>query len=185
MGTGTTTTLSRKSFTSITKPEDHWSCITDLSAEDMLISAVIEEKKFKHSPWTGADNPLGPKFWCQQEGLITLVICCKFKKNLWLYTSFNDLINVYSLMSGADNPRGQNFDFKIPLVTSVICYNFQKNLFEVWFYTIFFTILYMYIAPGAGAVNHWGQNFDVNRNILSVWSFVASLKKITLKPDFI
>ena len=55
----------------------------------MSKSAVIEEKKFKHSPWAGADNPLGPKFWCQQEGLITMVICCKFKKNLfnlWLYT---------------------------------------------------------------------------------------------------
>ena len=42
-----------------------------------------------YSPWAGAGNPLGPKFWCQQEGLITLVICCKFIKNLfnlWLYT---------------------------------------------------------------------------------------------------
>ena len=56
--------------------------IAHLSAEDMLKSAVIEEK-FKHSPWVGADNPLGPKFLCQQEGLITLVICCKFKKNLF------------------------------------------------------------------------------------------------------
>ena len=44
------------------KPEDHWSCIAHLSAEDMLKSAVIEEKKLKHSPWAGADNPLGPKF---------------------------------------------------------------------------------------------------------------------------
>ena len=71
------------------KLEDHWSCIAHLSAEDMLKSAVIEEKKFKHSPRVGVNNPLGPKFWCQQEGLITVVICCKFKKylfNLWLYT---------------------------------------------------------------------------------------------------
>ena len=60
-------------------PEDHWSCIAHLSAEDMLKSVVIEEKKFKHSPWAGADKPLGPKFLCQQEGLITMVICCKFK----------------------------------------------------------------------------------------------------------
>ena len=30
------------------EPEDHWSCITHLSAEDMLKSAVIEEKKFKN-----------------------------------------------------------------------------------------------------------------------------------------
>ena len=28
------------------KPEDHWSCIAHLSAEDMLKSAVIQDKKF-------------------------------------------------------------------------------------------------------------------------------------------
>ena len=51
-----------------------------------------------HSPWAGADNPLGPKFWCQQEGIITMVICCMFKKNLfnlWLYTHLHDLINLF------------------------------------------------------------------------------------------
>ena len=30
------------------KPEDHWSCIVHLIAEDVLKSAVIEEKKFKN-----------------------------------------------------------------------------------------------------------------------------------------
>ena len=93
------------------RPEDHWSCIAHLSAEDMLKSAVIKEKKFKHSPWAGADNPLGPNLLCQQEGLITMVICCKCKKissTVTLYTSFHDLLNVYSRRSGADNPRGQN-----------------------------------------------------------------------------
>ena len=64
------------SYTGISKPEDHWSCSAHLSAADMLKSAVIEEKKFKHSPRVGADNPLGPKFLCQQEGLITVLICC-------------------------------------------------------------------------------------------------------------
>ena len=49
-------------FSTVYKPEDHWSCIAHLIAEDMLKSAVIEEKTFKHSPWAGADNPLGPKF---------------------------------------------------------------------------------------------------------------------------
>ena len=52
----------RKPVYDICKPEDHWSCIAHLIAEDMLKSAVIEEKTFKHSPWAGADNPLGPKF---------------------------------------------------------------------------------------------------------------------------
>ena len=92
-----------------------------------------------YSPGAGADNPLGMKFWIQQEHLVTLVICCKF----------------------------------------------QKNLFEVWFYTIFFMILYMYIAPGQGQTAPRGQSFDVNRNVLSLHSFVTSLKKMSLKFDFI
>ena len=54
---------------------------------------------------------------------------------LTLYTSFHDLINVFSRRSGADNSRG--------------------------------------------------QNFDVNRNLLSLQSFDASFKKMPLKSDFI
>ena len=66
-------------LTQVSKP----SCFAHLSAEDMLKSAVIEEKKFKYSPRVGTDNPFRPKFCYQQEGLITMVICCKFKKNLF------------------------------------------------------------------------------------------------------
>ena len=185
----------------------------------MLKSAVIEEKTFKHSPWAGADNPLGPKFWCQQVGLITMVICCKFTKNpfqpLTLYTSFHDLINVYSRRSGADNPRGQNFDVNRNLLSlqslatsfkkslwsprgrnfyvnrniltlwSFVA-SFKKNLFEVWFYAFFFfMIFYMYIAPGQGQTAPRGQSFNVNRNVLSFHSFDASFKKMPLKSDFI
>ena len=46
-------------------------------------------------------------------------------------------------------------------------------------------ILYMYIAPGQGQKAPRGQNFDVNRNVLSLHSFVASLKTMSLKSDFI
>ena len=46
-------------------------------------------------------------------------------------------------------------------------------------------ILYMYIAPGQGQTTPCGQNFDVNRNSLSLCPFVASLKKIFLKSDFL
>ena len=64
---------------------------------------------------------------------------------LTLYTSFHDLINVYSRTSGADNPRGQNFDVNRNLLSlQSFATSFKKNLFEVWFYTIFFMILYMY-----------------------------------------
>ena len=46
-------------------------------------------------------------------------------------------------------------------------------------------ILYTYIAPGQVLTTPWGRNFDVNRNILSLQSFLASYKKISLKSVFI
>ena len=44
-----------KHFHLIVKPEDQWSSIAHLSAEDMLKSVVIAEKKFKNieSEWSG------------------------------------------------------------------------------------------------------------------------------------
>ena len=42
----------------------------------------------------------------------------------------------------------------------------------------------MYIALWQGLTTPWGRNFDINRNIFSLWSFVASFKN-TLKSDFI
>ena len=87
---------------------------------------------------------------------------------LTLYTSFHDLINVYSRRSGADNTRGQNFDVNRNLLSLSLKSDFIQFLF----------ILYMYIAPGQGLKTPWGRNFDVNRNIVSL--FVASLKKKNL-----
>ena len=46
-------------------------------------------------------------------------------------------------------------------------------------------ILYMYVALGQGQTTPWGQNFDVNRKALSLWSFVASFKKILLNSDIL
>ena len=43
----------------------------------------------------------------------------------------------------------------------------------------------MYIAPGQGQTTPWGQNFDVHRNSLSLCPFVAILKRISLKSDFL
>ena len=36
-----------------------------------------------YSPEAGADSPQGTKFECQQKGIITLPICCKFQRNLF------------------------------------------------------------------------------------------------------
>ena len=138
----------------------------------------------------GADSPQGIKFWCQQKCLVTSSICCKFKKKcLWsliLYNFFHDLIHVNSPGAGAGSPQGTKFWCQQKcLVTSFICCKFQNNLCEVWFYTIFFMLLYIYIAQRQGLTTPWGWNFYVNRNILSLWSYVASFKKISLKSDFI
>ena len=105
---------------------------------------------------------------------------------LTLYTSFHDLINVHSRRSGADNPQGTQFWCQQkPLVASVICYKFKKKpLWSLILYT-FFMILYMYIAMGQGLTTSWERNFDANRNILLLRSFVESFKKISLKSDFI
>ena len=88
-----------------------------------------------------------------QKPLVTSVISYKFQKNpceVSFYTHFfHDFIHVYSSGAGADYPLGTKFWCQQEhLVTSVICCLFQKNLFEVWFYTFCFMILYMYIAPG-------------------------------------
>ena len=50
---------------------------------------------------------------------------------------------------------------------------------------MFFMILYMYIAPAQGKTAPSGRSFDVNRNVLSLHSFVAIFEKISLKSDFI
>ena len=59
----------------------------------------------------------------------------------------------------------------------------KESLWSLILYN-FFMILYMYIALGQGLTTDRGQNFYVNRNILSLWSFVASLKKMSLKSRF-
>ena len=46
-------------------------------------------------------------------------------------------------------------------------------------------ILYMYIAPGQEQTAPMEQRFDVDRNVLTLHSFVASFKEISLKSDFI
>ena len=93
-----------------------------------------------------------------------MVICCKFKKKslqyLTLYTSFHDLINVYSRRSGADNPRGQNFDVNRNLLslqsfaTSFKKISLKSDLMQFFFHDL----IYVY-SPRAGADNPLGTKF--------------------------
>ena len=95
-------------------------------------------------------------------------------------------MHVYSPRLGADNPLVTKFwRQQKAQITLTICCKFQNDLFEFWFYTHFLIILYMYIALGQGQTNPWGQNFNVNRKLLPLQPFVASLKKISLNSDLI
>ena len=105
--------------------------------------------------------PLGTKFWCQQEHLVTSVICCKLqKKSLWsliLYNFLHDLIHVYSPGAGIELAKGTEFWYQQEgLITLSICCKFQRNLFEVWFYTFFHDLIQVY-SPGAGAYSPPGD----------------------------
>ena len=51
---------------------------------------------------------------------------------------------------------------------------FERNLFEMWFYTYFF--LYMLVALGQGQITSLGQSFDVGWNLLSLWPTGASFE---------
>ena len=171
-------------------PEDHWSCIAHLSAEDISKSAVIEEKKFKHSPWAGAENPLGHNFDVNRKAYDHYSNLLQVEKEslqpLTLYTYFHDLINVYSRRSGADNPFRTNFLCQQEhLVTLVICCKFKKISLKSDFIQFFHDFLYIYITPGQGQTAPRGQNFDVNRKVLIFYPFVASFKEMSLKSDFI
>ena len=89
-----------------------------------------------YSNGAGADNPLGTKFWCQQEHLnVTSVICCKFQKNLLKKSDFipfsHDFVHVYSPRAGADSPQGTKIWCQQKcLAISFICCKFQKNVFK-------------------------------------------------------
>ena len=86
-----------------------------------------------------------------------MVICCKFKKNLFnlltLYTSLHDLINVYSRRSGPGNPRGQTFDVNRNLLSlRSFATSFKNISLKSDFIQFFNDYIHVY-SPGAGADN--------------------------------
>ena len=52
-------------------------------------------------------------------------------------------------------------------------------------FTLFFSYFIHVYSRRLGADNPRGQSFDVNRNVLSLHSFVASFKQMSSKSDFI
>ena len=64
----------------------------------MLKPVVNEEKKFKHSPWAAADNPLGPNFDVNRKASSLWSFVASLKRissTSDFIPSFYDLINIY------------------------------------------------------------------------------------------
>ena len=81
-------------------PGDKVLMSTEMSCHFIHLMQVFKKMPLKsdfiqfvlYSPGAGADSPQGTKFGCQQKGIITLPICCKFQRNLfevWFYTFFS------------------------------------------------------------------------------------------------
>ena len=105
------------------------------------------------APGQGLTTPWGRNFDVNRNILSLRSFVASLKKislkSDFIHFFFHDFIHVYSPRAGADSPQGTKFWCQQKcLVTLFICYKFQKNVFEARFYTIFFMIWYMYIAPG-------------------------------------
>ena len=90
---------------------------------------------------------------------------------------------------GQTAPRGQNFEF---LSLHSFVASFKKISLKSDFIQFFYDFIHVFFhdfihvySPGAGSDSPQGQSFDVNRNVLLLHSFVASVKKMSLKNDFI
>ena len=144
------------------QPEDHWSCIADLSAEDVLKSAVIEEKKFKHSPSGRGKQPILTKI-LMSTGRHQTSLSWSFVASLKRISSTFDFINIFSwfikCIGQGRQPQGTQFWCQQkPLVTLVVCYKFKnKSLWSLILY-IFHEFIHAY-SPGAGADNPLGTKF--------------------------
>ena len=139
-----------------------------------------------YSPRAGADNPLGTNVDGNRKPLQLCPFVASFKTISMKYDFkhiLNDFIHVYSHRVGTDNPLGTKFwcQQKALITLPIRCKLKKRNLI---LYTLLM-IVYMYIAPGQGQITPWRQTFDVNRKPLSFCLFVAGLKKIALKSDFI
>ena len=90
--------------------------------------------------------------------------------SLTLYTSFHDLINVYSCRSGEDNPRGQNVDVNRNLLSlRSFATSFKKSLWSLVLYN-FWQPLGDEFFMSTGTSCHFGHLFHVSKE--SLWRLI-------------
>ena len=96
------------------------------NASHMILSRkMLKRVGESRHPCSLSDNPLGTKFLCQQKGLITLPIRCKFQKLFkdWFYIVFffffffffSCFTHVYRPRESTDNPCQQKGFITLPM----------------------------------------------------------------------
>ena len=118
---------------------------------------------YVYSPGTRADNPLETNFWCQQTALITLPVCCRFKKKcfkvrFYIHFFFHVSPYVYSPGQGQTILLGQNFDVNrkaLSLCLYVASFKMISSKFD--FIHFFNDFIHVY-SPGARAENPLATN---------------------------
>ena len=121
-----------------------------------------------------AKCPYGWATWPRHHGYFCL-----------FYIHYMYIINVYSRRSGADNPHWTKFWCQ-QLTSCHFAHLLQVSKKSLWslLYTFFNDLIHVY-SPGAWADNTWRRNFYVNRNIMSLRSFVTGFKQLSLKSHYI
>ena len=141
-----------------------------------------------YSPRAGADNPFGTNVDVNRKLLSLCPFVASFK-TIFLKYDFkhilNGFIHVYSPRAETHNLLGTKFWCQQKfLFTLFICCQFKKNLFEVWFFTIFMCLFFSHVySPRQRQTTHWGHKFYDNRKAFSLCPLVASYKMIFSKSD--
>ena len=100
------------------------------------------------------------------------------KKSFWSLSLYNFFMILYIYIAPRlTTPWGRNFMSTGTSSLWSFVVSFKKISLKSDFIQFFSMILCMCIAPGQGQTAPRGQSFDVNRNVLSLLSFVASFKK--------
>ena len=129
-----------------------------------LWSMILNEFIHVYSPKAGTDNPSGTKFWCKQKFLITLPICCQFKKkSLWSLNFYHFFMcffsHVYSPRKGQTTHWGQKFyDNRKAFSLCPYVASFKMISSKSDFIHIFNDFIHVY-SPGARAENPLGTKF--------------------------
>ena len=126
-----------------------------------------------YSPRPVAGNPLGTNVDVNRKPLSLCPFVASFKSISLKYDFkhiLNDFIHVYSPGARAENPLGTNFWCQQKtLITSTICYKFQTNVFEFWFYTHFLMFFPHVYSPGARADNPlWTKSWCQQKSLVTL-----------------